>query len=132
MIFKTPREDREWAELVAGGYMIVPVVQYVAEASIRLMGKQVVVTGIVRTHAEQIALCKELGVPYYDTVHTLKRGVDLRSLIYTGDEIDILLEMTNRQFTYGRGKRCAIFHNVGAGPHFHLQAPSAHGVWKPA
>lgn len=130
MIFKTPREDREWSELVAGGYMIVPVVQYVAESSIRLFGKQVVVTGIVRTQQEQIALCKELGVPYYDTVHTLKRGVDIRSSIYTGDEIDILLETTNRQFEYGRGKKVAICHDVGKGAHLHLQAPSARGVWR--
>lgn len=130
MIFKTMREEREWAELVAGGYMIVPVVQYVAEASVRLMGKQPVVTGIVRTHQEQVALCKSLGVEYYETVHTPKRGVDLGSAIYTGDEIDILLEMTNKQFEYGRGKKVAIFHDVGAGPHFHLQAPFARGVWR--
>lgn len=130
MIFKTVREEREWAELVAGGYMIVPVVQYVAEASIRLMGKQIVVTGIIRTQAEQIELCRSLGVAYYDTVHTLHRGVDLRSKVYTGDEIDILREMTNKQFEYGRGKQVAIFHDVGAGPHFHLQAPSARGQWR--
>lgn len=130
MIFKSVREDREWVELVAGGFMVVPVVQFIAEASIRLMGKQTVVTGIIRTHAEQMALCRSLGVDYYDTVHTLHRGVDLRSLIYTGDEIDILKEMTNKQFVYGRGKQVAVFHDVGAGPHFHIQAPAAHGQWR--
>lgn len=130
MIYKTPRIEREWAELVAGGYMIVPVVQYVAEASIRMFGKQVVVTSIIRTREEQEALCKQMGVAYYDTVHTLWRGVDLRSTIYKPDEIEILRSMTNKQFEYGRGKKVAVYHDVGAGPHLHLQAPAARGVWR--
>lgn len=130
MIFTSPRQEREWNQMVTGGYMIVPVVQYVAEASIRLMGKQVVVTSILRTKQEQAELCEKLGVPYYDTVHTLWRGVDLRSRIYTPDEIEVLRSMTNKAFRYGRGKDVAVFHDVGAGPHFHLQAPTLVGTWQ--
>lgn len=131
MIFKSIRLEKEWSEMIAGGMMIVPVVQYVAEASVRLMGKQAVVTSILRTWDEHAVLCRELGVAYYDTVHTLWRGVDLRSRIYTLDEIEILVAMTNKAFAYGRGKKVAVYHDVGAGPHFHLQAPTKVGTWNP-
>ena len=131
MIFKTIRQEKEWAQLVAGGYMIVPVVEFAAETSVRMFGKQVVVTDILRLKIEQEALCRKLKIAYYDTVHSFWRGTDLRSLIYTAEEIGVMKDMINRQFVYGRGKQVAVYHDVGAGAHFHLQAPFVRGAWRP-
>jgi len=129
VIFKTTRQEQEWEEAVAGEKRIIPVVLYAAELSLRLFGKQVVVTGILRTDQEHRALLKRLGIDYYPTVHSFWRGVDLRSWIYTPDERDMLVAAINRRFDYGRGKRCALYHDIGAGGHFHLQTPSEKGAW---
>lgn len=132
MIFKTLRQEQEWAQAVAAGYMIVPVVTFAAETSLRLFGKQVVITEILRTDAEQRALLAGLRPPveYYATVHSSWRGADIRSRDYTRDEIGILRAAINKRFEYGRGKEVALFHDMGAGAHFHLQAPAQFGTWK--
>ena len=111
--------------------MVAAPVLLAAESSIRLFGKQPVVTSIYRSEAEHRALCARLGVAPYASVHTYWRGVDLRSWIYSDDEIRQLLEIINSRFDYGRSKSVAICHDVGAGRHFHIQAPEADGVWRP-
>jgi len=127
--FKDRKAWEEWAHLVEGGYMVVPLVLYAEHISMTRFNSGIVITHVFRSDEEQKALCESLGIEYYPTVHSHWRGVDLRSRIYSVARSNELAEAVSQSFVYGRGKRSAIYHNVGAGPHIHLQAPSKKGPW---
>jgi len=131
MIFKTIRQEQDWRYLVEKEAMIVPVVMMAAEWCGRMFGKQLVLTSIHRTEMEHRDMLAGLGIAYYPTVHMYWRGVDLRSWIYTPDEIRKLETMLNGRFDYGRSKKVAVYHDIGAGVHLHLQVPEMCGVWRP-
>lgn len=129
MIFKAPHMEIEWVHMVEQKMMLVPVVLYVAELSRVQFGKIPVVTSIFRSDDDHRALMERVEMEYRPTVHSHWRGVDLRSWIYEAPEIDALVQAANDRFGYGRGKKVAIYHDVGAGGHFHLQSPAQFGQW---
>ena len=52
------------------------------------------------------------------------RGLDLRSWIYTSDELDGIEKYVNERWVYDSARpdmKCCIVHNVGNGKHIHLQ-----------
>lgn len=52
------------------------------------------------------------------------RGLDLRSWIYTTEELEYIEKTINTLWTYDHGRpdmRCLIVHDVGKGQHIHLQ-----------
>jgi len=52
------------------------------------------------------------------------RGIDLRSRNYTEGQIQTIKDFINNAwiYDYERPEReCCIFHDVGRGPHFHIQ-----------
>lgn len=51
------------------------------------------------------------------------RALDMRSHGYPRHFIDELCEHLNLLFPRSDGKKALIFHDVGAGPHWHLQTP---------
>ena len=58
-------------------------------------------------------------------VHKYGRGVDFRTHHITEDEIKTLCEVVNNRWVYDPKrpeKVCLMYHNVGKGPHLHLQA----------
>ena len=120
---------RDWMYMVENDYMLVPVVLYAAQITINDTGRQAMVTHIFRSDERQHALCHELGIAYYPTVHSHWRGVDLRSRYLEDAMNEALCDKINEKFKYGRGKKVAIFHNIGAGPHIHLQCPHKKGSW---
>jgi hypothetical protein len=131
MLFKTNRQAAEWRVMCEEGTSLVPVVMYAAAHCEARFQKTVVVTEILRTEAEHIALCQRLGIEKYLTVHSFWRGVDLRSRDFTNQEVMLLVNSINARFEYGGGKKVAVFHDVGAGSHVHLQTKTKHGCWRP-
>lgn len=56
-------------------------------------------------------------------VHEAGRAIDLRSTIYTQEQIVKLLDLVNRMFVRKDGKRVLIYHSFNGGAyHFHLQS----------
>lgn len=131
MKFKKIELEGQWLRMVRMEAMLVPVVCYAAELSSTVLGVEPVVTSVYRSEADHAALLARLGRDYYPSVHMFWRGLDLRSWVYEQDEIDMLVGSLNQRFKYGRGKRVAVYHDVGAGAHLHLQAPEQLGVWRP-
>lgn len=53
------------------------------------------------------------------------RGLDLRSWIYTQEELDNIEKTINKLWTYDPGRpdmKCLLIHDVGQGAHIHIQS----------
>lgn len=132
MKFKTDIQKAQWAAAEKSHRMVVPLAQIADAISLREFDQDVVVTEVFRSDDDHRALMARLGRAYVPTVHSYWRGVDLRSTIYTRAQIDHLVDALNAQFVYGGGRKAAIYHDVGAGAHIHLQAPGEYGAWPAA
>lgn len=138
MEFKAERVRLEYAELKRRNPALVAVLAVADRESRHISGKGILVTMIQRTSAEQealLALRRKQGDAAAGagtrSVHEVWRGADLRSWIYTSDQIAELVARLNRQFIYGKGKlQVAGFHARGSGAHIHLQTPAG-AVWTP-
>ena len=72
-------------------------------------GKQIVVTSLVRRTRKS-------------SVHYWGRGADIRSRIYTRNQIRELVDFIVVRFPYQSGHyKSAIFHTAGSGYHIHTQ-----------
>ena len=131
MIFKRAHMEDEWKHLVSEGAMLVPVVQYALVVSEEILEKDLIITQVFRSEDEQRQLCERLKINFYRTVHSYWRGVDLRVRIYSEEERLFIRDRINAMFKYRPGKDVAVYHDVGAGAHIHLQAPALHGTWNP-
>ena len=80
--------------------------------------KVAVVTHILRSREEQIRFYK--GDKEKRSTHEFRRAVDLRSSIYTEEEITELVDYLNKSFPRTRFKT-VLYHSVGLGWHFHIQ-----------
>lgn len=108
LYFKTSAIKTEWRDLRLDKrlrFIIVAVVGYVSD----VMEKDVVITSIFR--------------PGDSGVHGCWRGIDLRSWLYTDQEIRKIVRFVNDHVPYNSGRRykTCLHHNVGQGVHFHFQ-----------
>jgi hypothetical protein len=58
-------------------------------------------------------------------VHGVFRGLDFRSYALTKDQITIIVDCMNSNYCYDDSRpnmKVLLFHNVGLGPHLHLQS----------
>lgn len=129
MNFKTQKEYADWVQMCAGDYAIVPVVTYADNYARMFFTKHLTVTHIFRSDEEQRELYESRGKEYRPSVHSHWRGVDIRVSTLTHSEREDLVGAVNARFSYGRGKVCAIDHDIGAGAHIHLQVPTKKGPW---
>ena len=101
--------------------------------------KEIIITELLRTQAMQNAYYTSKinegfyviinNMKYYSldkksptlSVHQVGRGADLRSTIYTEDEIELLCSHIRTYFPYNAKHKSCLYHNVGKGFHFHLQ-----------
>lgn len=123
MRFLNRRVEREWWQLVHGGGPIVPVMVYTDHASVIETGHDMLVSGIIRTEAEQRQICRTLSVDYYISVHQLKRGFDLREDFYADDQTKRICDRVNGEFDYGGGRVVLALHVKGTARHLHGQVP---------
>lgn len=87
--------------------------------------KDVVITMIGRTDAEQDELYKNDSkylVKKFKSPHQFWHALDIRSFIFTKDEIKQIEDFLNNNYNaanyYNWTAKC---HNIGAGDHFHIQ-----------
>lgn len=136
MKFKSDREAAEYRELVAGSgrvsRLLLPIAALFESLSRELYGIEPVVTGVMRTAAEQAEIAKILRTPGSRSVHEFGRGVDFRSTIYTVSQRDELVARVNARFRYqaadGRLLKVLDYHSQGTGAHLHGQVPEG-AIW---
>lgn len=110
--FKRGFLEKEWEELVKRNFQLVQIIEEVAKFIDGEFGKKLIITSIYRKKI------KDSGI------HGLWRAVDIRSFIFTKEEIIKILRFVNSKYVYDPRRlklKVAIFHNVGLGPHFHFQ-----------
>jgi len=87
--------------------------------------KNLVITCLYRSPEENAALYKGAIEPKWRP-HTLWCGADLRSSIYTQDEIQKLLSFLNHFTVFSGQRKCASYHAIaGNVHHFHVQCEKA-------
>jgi hypothetical protein len=58
-------------------------------------------------------------------VHGYWRGIDIRSIYFTDDEIKEIKDFLNTNIVYGDNvHNTCVYHDVGQGIHFHIQVSS--------
>ncbi len=88
--------------------------------------KDVIITEIYRTNEDHKKLLLKNNIPYYATPHNSLpiRAMDLRSWIYTGDEIKAIELQVKKNWQYAENSKyeCFKYHEIGDGAyHLHLQ-----------
>ena len=103
-----------------------------AHYSWHFLGKRIELTDIFRTREEQDKIYlnhKEVSVRVrykkrpWRSVHMFGRGIDISTRYFDKPEIDKLLKLANLvPYDLNRPrKKTAIYHDVGAGAHIHVQ-----------
>ena len=100
---------------------LVALVVAVAVHVLGRYGKVIEITEIFRTHGEQLRIYPDK--PNRRSVHESWRGVDIVVRGLGEKEYQQIRDWVNHRWPYGkkRYKTCK-FHDVGLGPHLHLQA----------
>ncbi len=123
MIFKTPRIEAEYHELIIRNPKLMSLLACIAEFSMVELKKEAVITEIYRSEAEYKALyaANPAAIPKA-APHTKWQAADLRSSIYTPREIERLLSFIHCFTFYGGQRTTALYHMIaGNVPHFHVQ-----------
>lgn len=121
--FKTKRIESEYNELPVHNAKLKTLLDLAVQFVQLEFGKDVVVTEIYRSPEEYKALyaADPTRIPK-SPPHTAWQAFDLRSSIYTADEIERLLQFF-KCFRFYKGMRSvALYHKIaGNAFHFHVQ-----------
>ena len=121
ILFKTPRQEKEFRELTTKNVRLYTVVRCLENFAELEFGKSLTVTDVLRTQAEHDAIYKNVTNPPQTSVHCFYEGIDLRSRDFTRKEIDRMVAFLNC-FSFRNGKQTALYHEIPPhGAHFHLQ-----------
>jgi hypothetical protein len=122
--FKDSRVETEWKYSSELSERVKKIAEIVAGFCQLNFGKDVVITHILRSQAEQDTFyandAKYKEAPW-KSVHQYGRGIDLRSRDFTPAEIERIVAFAN-MITYSKEKNTCVYHDVGQGKHIHLQA----------
>jgi hypothetical protein len=120
--FKTARIELEFAQLKSKNETLHGIITLSADFARMEIKKDVVITSIYRSPEENKELYKDAGGPPAWQPHTVWRGVDLRSTIYTDAELQKLLAFFNLFTVFGGQRKCASVHKIAGNQlHFHVQ-----------
>lgn len=119
LTFKTERQRRELRSENVHPHLL-RVVAFVSLWVFRKYGRLPEVTEVFRTEEEQRAIYP--GEPLKKSVHQFWRGCDIVVRGLDPAENGRIRDAANSLFPYGKpGHQTCIYHDVGRGPHLHLQ-----------
>jgi hypothetical protein len=122
LTFKTPREREEYAQLPQKCPKLFALVVDLAHYVEEMLKKDVVLTSVYRTPDEEAELYKESEHKVIHSAHFTWNAVDLRSSIYTPDEIQGITNYLNSRYKNIDGRPMVIYHRLtGNAFHFHIQ-----------
>lgn len=125
ILYESNTIRQEVKKFISVNKELAEVLIYINELSLKHFGIPVVVTHAYRTQETQDRLYK--NDPKYlkkkfTSPHQYNHAFDLRSRIYTKEQIKFLEDEVNKKFNLlNFYKWTAKFHNVGHGDHFHIQ-----------
>jgi len=120
--FKTPAQREQWVAMGTKNPALVDLVIDVSEYITLMFGKETVLTSILRTPEEQAALYAASPTKVVNSPHLTYEAVDLRSSLYTPEEIASICAYLNLTYRNANGKKVAIFHKIpGNVDHMHIQ-----------
>jgi hypothetical protein len=125
MIYKYDRLKGEWINLNDRVRAIIIECDSIASR----YKLEVRITCIDRSDLEQKDLYAKLNKPYIPSLHSYHHAGDftLFGEVSEADRLDCKNEILalNKKYTYGvKGvKKSIIFHDIGAGAHYHVQQP---------
>lgn len=125
--FKTERERTEYGDLPKNNSklfaLLIDLVSYVHD----MFDKDVVLTAIYRTPEEEAALYQTTVDKIIHSPHFDWNAFDLRSSIYTADEIQGIENYVKSKYKNANGSVVVLYHTLpGNAFHFHFQLfPSA-------
>lgn len=103
---------------------LLGVLEFIRNFSQNTYNKEITVTMILRTDAEQDHLYRnstKYKAKKFKSPHQFGHAFDLRSKTFTIQEIDALVNATNNTFNSTNFyKPTAMYHDVGSGLHFHI------------
>jgi hypothetical protein len=118
--FKNQRQVDEWKDKRLDGRLRV-IIYALAGFVFDNFQKFLVITEIYRTeeerrliYANDVEMIEKVGV------HEVWRGIDLRALDFTKEEINLMVEFLNSHFEYTGKCETALAHDV-VGFHLHVQ-----------
>lgn len=88
--------------------------------------KDITLTHLYRTAEEQVALYAATEPAKRPTAspHQVWNAVDLRSSVYTPEEVAGIVAWVNKHYTNPNGRVCALAHAIAGGAyHLHIQYP---------
>ena len=121
MRFKTEIIKKEWKKLAEKNPFLYQLLKDIEDYSIDQFNLVPVVTCIYRSQEET----KRIYGRYKPSVHEFWRGVDIRSWIYTDEQLEQLVNFIKDNYEYDPkrpNKNIVIVHNVGKGKHVHIQS----------
>lgn len=121
LAFKTNRIRDEWVELATKNHALSELIIDLADY-VKQFKQDLTLTSILRTPEEQAALYVNATSKVEKSAHLTWEAVDLRSLVFTKDEIKDICAYLNGKYKNANGKVVAFCHTVAGGaPHFHVQ-----------
>lgn len=124
MNFKTQREKNEFASLTDKNAKLKVLLEALDVYTEQAFGKEIMLTRIFCTPGEEDALyVNDPSARPKVSPHEVWQGADLRSSIFTEDEINKVLTYLNSRYKYKNGALpVAFYHKIsGNAYHFHVQ-----------
>jgi len=122
---KTDRINDEFLHLDEHNVPLEELVWDVASYCKKQFNKDITITMIWRHQTEQDDIYKDneqYQIQEFKSPHQFWQAVDLRSSIFTEEEIDDIVKYLNDKYNESNYyKWTAKNHNVGRGDHFHIQ-----------
>lgn len=117
--FKTDRIRDEYSQLISKNSKLFTMLEDIERFISETLNKDVVITSIYRSPEENAALYN--GNPPKSIPHTTWEAFDLRSSVYTDDEINKILAYVTSNYKNTNGKTPALYHVIpGNVYHFHF------------
>lgn len=124
MKFKTPREEKECAQLPQKNPKLQMLLINIDAYAIANFSKEITITRIYCTKEEEDALyVEDMSKRPKISPHEVWEAADLRSSVFTEDEINNLVNYCNEGWKYHDGSHpVALYHMIAGNTyHFHIQ-----------
>jgi uncharacterized protein YcbK (DUF882 family) len=119
--FKTNVERDQYAELGTKNPKLVDLLIDLTDFVSSTFKKDVVLTSVYRSPEQQADLYKNSERKVVNSAHSTYEAVDLRSFIYTQNEIEAICSYLNAKYKNANKKPVALYHSIAGGaPHFHV------------
>lgn len=118
--FKTDRIEQEFEQLYSKNLELYQIVIFANYKLAEISKKNLVITEIYRTQAEQDKYYK--GKKKFKSPHQRWLAVDIRTRHLSKKEVKLLVEAINKRYnSINRYNPSAFYHSIGRGHHIHIQ-----------